>query len=103
MWVIQEFNNAQSIGRLWDLFFGPMGMGAVPERLLFQHGAEFAVHKSRMLARPRSFYLQTLSFMIEVKDSGMMHTYEIAVAFERLWHVIFGESPEFGLDPDHHM
>ena len=41
--------------------------------------------------------------MIEVKDSGMMHTYEIAVAFERLWHVIFGESPEFGLDPDHHM
>ena len=81
--------------RAWDLFFGPSGMGPVPEQINFSWGAEFLVAKQRILAKPRSFYLDALSFMLELSKTEKMTSYDVGVVFERIWHIIFGENPDF--------
>lgn len=90
---VQEFDNGQMIAKLWDNFLGPQGLGPVPEKVHVILGAEFLVRRGRILARSRRFYLDALAFIMEFKKDGGLSSYELAITFERVWHVIFGEEP----------
>ena len=88
---VQMFYNSQLIARLWDMFLGPAGLGPVPRKMSFQYGAEFLLKKSRILLRPKKFYLKALAFLLESTRSGVFNEYNAGAAFERIWHFIFGE------------
>ena len=93
---VQEFDNGQYIARVWDNFLGPQGFGPVPVKVHLPLGAEFLVRRGRILARPRRFYLDALAFLTEFKKDGVMSGFELAISFERVWHIIFGEEPTAG-------
>ena len=78
----------------WDYFLGPAGFGPLPESLRFLPGGEFVITRSKILARPRQFYLDAISFLLEFSESGQMTSFELATVFELTWHIIFGEAAD---------
>ena len=75
-------------------------LGAMPFEIHWRAGSEFFVHKSRISAHPRKFYLEILAFILEYErdmiNRGVTPTNDdaskdIAVAFERLWPYIFSK------------
>ena len=97
---VQELRNGIIIAKLWDMFLGPR-LGDLPDKIGWRTGAEFMVARSRVIAHPRKFYLETLAFLLEynrVKSADPTHhpindspSRDLAVAYERLWPLIFGQ------------
>ena len=103
---VQEYRNSKLVRRFWDLFLGSW-LGEMPEGVSWQRGAEFLVSKSRILAHPRRFYIDALSFLAEYPKVGIglgpggtrpiarMTSSDLQIAFERLWPYLFGEPAMF--------
>ena len=87
-----QYDRGQTVGMAWEYFFGPAGFGPLPESLRFLPGGEFVITKSKILARPRQFYLDAISFLLEFSESGQMTSFELATVFELTWHIYFWRS-----------
>ena len=53
--------------------------------------AEFFVRRERILLRSRTFYLQALKWISDIRAADEFTDWEVSVTFELLWHYIFGE------------
>lgn len=81
---------SNGIMAVWDDVLGAR-LGPLPDELRVQAGGQFAVHQDRVLAHPRTFYQDCLSWLansteLSVKDKAMV--------FEYTWKLIFGEAAE---------
>ena len=47
---------AEYVALMWDHFFGPLGLGPMPDYLSFVCCGQFAVTKERILAHSRKFW-----------------------------------------------
>lgn len=74
----------------------------VPEAVHTSVAAEFFVTKERIQRHSQAFYKRAVQWIMEettlfeetLGQKGMS-SYETAVAFELMWHMIFGESERF--------
>ena len=74
----------------WNELLGSR-LGPLPDELQVQAGSQFAVHQDRVLAHPRAFYQECLTWLansteLSPKDMGMV--------FEYVWKLILGEAAE---------
>ena len=60
-----------------------------PDRIRCYANSMFAVSRERILKRPREFYEKMLTYVDY--DHTPIETY----VFERLWHIVFGEHPDY--------
>ena len=97
-WPRWEAQRAEWIAKAWDHFFGPAGLGAMPQKIRAATTAEFFVTKERIRLRPKEFYLQARQWIMDAEAQRVFGSWELAVVFELLWHYIFGE-PAFMARP----
>lgn len=71
---------------LWDAHFKPYLNIEVPQHLLHDCCAQFIVSKQRILLREHAAYKHWLELCMTFEDDRTL-----SVAFEYIWHVIFGE------------
>lgn len=61
----------------------------IPRHVTFDCCAEFLVHRSRILAQPKSFWETLLRWLHETQDE-----YWAGMAFELAWEMLMGNGPE---------
>ncbi|KAJ8603667.1 hypothetical protein CTAYLR_010029 [Chrysophaeum taylorii] len=67
----------------------------IPDLLLDRCCAQFAVHRDRILSRPREFYEEALEVALDpaLDEADPEQNRQRGLLFEWLWHHIFGEPP----------
>ena len=66
-----------------------------PDKISFKPGAHFAVRRQAIQSRTKSTYEALLTQMRYSKNvPGYLDSRQICCAVERMWHVLFGESPD---------
>ena len=86
-----QFWRAEWIGKAWDTFFEPAGLGPIMEKTRCSVTAEFFVTRERIRRHPREFYLKALAYLQTAEKKWGFNDYSIGAVFENLWHYIFGE------------
>lgn len=87
---LRQFSRGEAIKRAWEYFFEPVGFGKLPEKIRCSVTAEFFLPRETIQRHPRDFYLRAIQWVLDSEQEGFS-SYDIAVAFEWLWHYIFGE------------
>lgn len=81
---------SMNVHRFWRVLFQDE-LGPLPELIYTQCCAEFVVSRDRILAHPKAFYKRILA---KINSYNLKQfSYELALAFEYSWHIIFGEPP----------
>jgi len=81
---------AHGITTAWQQVLGHE-LGPLPDELYVQGGGQFVVKKHRVLAHPRAFYHECLSWLA---DSVELSSWDKGMVFEYTWKLIFGEPAE---------
>ena len=79
---------AQAVTVAWKQLFSTE-LGALPDELYVNGGGQFMVRRERVLAHPRSFYQQCLTWLA---DSIELSSWDKGMVFEYTWKSIFGEA-----------
>ena len=53
-----------SFARAYDRFFGPYGLGPMPDTMHYVCCAQFLVSRDRILARGRTFYEKAMQYLL---------------------------------------
>ena len=70
-----HWQQAKDVANAWQEFFGPAGLGTLPEEVHYFCCAQFVVRKEHIRSRPRKFYLQV----------------SLSIAWERThWLLLYG-------------
>lgn len=96
--AVANYLRADWILMSWTEFFGPLGLGPVPNQIRASVGGEMFVTKDRIQSHPREFYLRMIEWMISANSRHQLNSYEIGCVFELIWHIIFGEPALMPLD-----
>ncbi len=59
-----HYRQASDIAAAWREFFGPAGLGPVPDEIRYMCCAQFVVPKSKIRFRSREFYLKVSIYTI---------------------------------------
>ncbi|DBA69337.1 TPA: hypothetical protein ACH3X2_012916 [Trebouxia sp. C0005] len=81
---------AHGITTAWQQVLGH-ALGPLPDELFVQGGSQFVVQKHRVLAHPRAFYHECLSWLA---DSTELSSWDKGMVFEYTWKLVFGEPAE---------
>ena len=81
---------AHGITTAWQQVLGHE-LGPLPDELHVQGGGQFVVQKHRVLAHPRAFYQECLSWLA---DTSELSSWDKGMVFEYTWKLIFGEPAE---------
>ena len=86
-----RFWRAEWLSAAWDTFFGPAGLGKIPEEVRCSVTAEFFVTRERIQAHPREFYLKNVEYIMTAGPKYGLNSYTLGCIYEIAWHFIFGE------------
>ena len=78
---------ADGIRIAWEQLLG-FELGPLPDDIQVQGGGQFVVLRDRVLAHPRAFYQDCLTWLA---DSTELSPWDKGMVFEYTWKVIFGE------------
>lgn len=87
---------AMQIVRGYDHFFGPAGLGPMPDMIKFTCCSQFLVTRETIRFRPRKFYSRTIAYLADNDLRGNHHVdkkYVLGDMLTVLWGMIFGEPP----------
>lgn len=77
--------------RMWPVYFEPYLNMSAPDYVCHDCCAQFIVSRDRILVHPREAYKRWYELSINEKNEFDMKTKDIAICFEWIWHIIFGE------------
>jgi hypothetical protein len=77
--------------RMWPEYFEPYLHISAPDYVCHDCCAQFIVSRDRILVHPREVYKKWYELSINNDNEFAMKTKDIAIVFEWIWHVIFGE------------
>ncbi len=77
--------------RMWPSYFEPYLHIPAPDYVCHDCCAQFIVSRDRILVHPREAYKRWYELSINNENEFGMNTKDIAIVFEWIWHVIFGE------------
>lgn len=87
-----HYRQSLDVANAWTEFFEPAGLGPLPEEIRYMCCAQFVVPKSKIMLRPREFYLQAIHWLEHT--SMQFHNsakYSRGLIYETIWHILFGE------------
>eukprot|EP00798_Chlamydomonas_sp_ICE-L_P019539 gene19539-26220_t len=92
----KEDPRMEMLRKMWDDVFRPYLHRDFPNKLIHDCCAQFIVSRTLILKHPKRAYEHWFSLFNNDKFYNMYgyDDYEIAVMFEYIWHIIFGE-PDF--------
>jgi hypothetical protein len=76
---------------MWPIYFEPYLAIPAPEYVCHDCCAQFIVSRERILTISREAYKSWYDLSINEENEFGMKTKDIAIVFEWIWHVIFGE------------
>ena len=81
-----------TLRKLWPVYFkDAFNIEETPDRIVNDCCAQFVVSRAQILKHPRETYKKWLDLVLFDYKNYDAHDQKIAVIFEYLWHIIFGQ------------